>query len=83
MSWGEPEKVTRTAAGEVWTYPSGASGLQEGHPERVAVIVDCGMRNAECGMKRFYDFVSAFCDFRLPIEAQKFRIPHSAFRIPH
>jgi len=24
MSWGEPEKVTRAATGEVWTYPSGA-----------------------------------------------------------
>jgi hypothetical protein len=24
MSWGEPEKVIRTAAGEVWTYPSSA-----------------------------------------------------------
>jgi len=30
MSWGEPEKVTRTAAGEVWTYTSGALVFKKG-----------------------------------------------------
>jgi hypothetical protein len=30
MSWGEPDKVTRTAAGEVWTYPSGALVFKKG-----------------------------------------------------
>ncbi|MGH9755826.1 MAG: hypothetical protein ACREA2_23845 [Blastocatellia bacterium] len=30
MSWGEPEKVTRTAAGEIWTYPSGALVFKRG-----------------------------------------------------
>jgi hypothetical protein len=30
MSWGEPEKVTRTAAGEVWTYQSGALVFKNG-----------------------------------------------------
>lgn len=30
MSWGEPERVTRTAAGEVWTYPSGALVFRKG-----------------------------------------------------
>ena len=30
MSWGEPEKVTRTAAGEVWTYISGALVFNKG-----------------------------------------------------
>jgi hypothetical protein len=30
MSWGEPEKVTRTAAGEVWTYQSGALVFRKG-----------------------------------------------------
>ncbi len=30
MSWGEPEKVTRTAAGEVWTYPSGSLVFRKG-----------------------------------------------------
>jgi hypothetical protein len=30
MSWGEPEKITRTAAGEVWTYPSGALVFRKG-----------------------------------------------------
>jgi hypothetical protein len=30
MSWGEPEKVTRTAAGEVWTYISGALVFKKG-----------------------------------------------------
>ena len=30
MSWGEPEKITRTAAGEVWTYPSGALVFKKG-----------------------------------------------------
>ena len=30
MSWGEPEKVTRTAAGEVWTYPGGALVFKKG-----------------------------------------------------
>jgi len=30
MSWGEPDKVTRTAAGEVWTYQSGALVFKRG-----------------------------------------------------
>jgi hypothetical protein len=30
MSWGEPEKVTRTAAGEVWTYQSGSLVFRKG-----------------------------------------------------
>jgi hypothetical protein len=30
MSWGEPEKVTRTAAGEVWTYRGGALVFRKG-----------------------------------------------------
>src|SRR5215475_4447640 len=30
MSWGEPEKVTRTAAGEVWTYSGGALVFKKG-----------------------------------------------------
>lgn len=30
MSWGEPEKITRTAAGEVWTYQSGALVFRKG-----------------------------------------------------
>lgn len=30
MSWGEPEKVTRTATGEVWTYQSGALVIKKG-----------------------------------------------------
>jgi hypothetical protein len=30
MSWGEPEKVTRTASGEVWTYQSGALVFKKG-----------------------------------------------------
>ncbi|HEX5086043.1 MAG TPA: hypothetical protein VFY40_28750, partial [Blastocatellia bacterium] len=30
MSWGEPEKVARTAAGEVWTYPAGALIFRKG-----------------------------------------------------
>jgi hypothetical protein len=30
MSWGEPDKVTRTAAGEVWTYTSGALVFKKG-----------------------------------------------------
>jgi hypothetical protein len=30
MSWGEPDKITRTAAGEVWTYPSGALVFKKG-----------------------------------------------------
>jgi hypothetical protein len=30
MSWGEPEKVTRTAAGEVWTYPAGSLIFRKG-----------------------------------------------------
>ncbi len=30
MSWGEPDKVTRTAAGEVWTYPSGSLVFKRG-----------------------------------------------------
>ena len=30
MSWGEPDKVTRTAAGEVWTYISGALVFKKG-----------------------------------------------------
>jgi hypothetical protein len=30
MSWGEPEKVTRTAAGEVWTYTSGTLVFKKG-----------------------------------------------------
>src|SRR5262245_14200694 len=30
MSWGDPEKVTRTAAGEVWTYTSGTLVFKKG-----------------------------------------------------
>jgi hypothetical protein len=30
MSWGEPEKVTPTAAGEVWTYQGGALVFRKG-----------------------------------------------------
>jgi hypothetical protein len=30
MSWGEPEKVTRTTAGEVWTYSSGSLVFKKG-----------------------------------------------------
>jgi hypothetical protein len=30
MSWGEPEKISRTAAGDVWTYPSGALVFKKG-----------------------------------------------------
>jgi hypothetical protein len=30
MSWGEPEKVARTAAGDVWTYQSGALVFKKG-----------------------------------------------------
>jgi hypothetical protein len=30
MSWGEPEKITRTAAGEQWTYPSGTLLFKNG-----------------------------------------------------
>ena len=30
MSWGEPEKVTRTEAGEIWTYQSGALVFRKG-----------------------------------------------------
>jgi hypothetical protein len=30
MSWGEPEKVARTAAGEVWTYPAAALIFRKG-----------------------------------------------------
>jgi hypothetical protein len=30
MSWGEPEKSTRTAAGEVWTYTNGALVFKKG-----------------------------------------------------
>jgi hypothetical protein len=30
MSWGEPEKLTRTAAGEVWTYSNGALVFKKG-----------------------------------------------------
>jgi hypothetical protein len=30
MSWGEPEKITRTATGEVWKYPSGALVFKKG-----------------------------------------------------
>jgi hypothetical protein len=30
MSWGEPEKVTRAASREVWTYPSGALVFRKG-----------------------------------------------------
>jgi len=30
MSWGEPEKVTRTAAGEVWTYSGGSLVFKRG-----------------------------------------------------
>lgn len=30
MSWGEPEKTTRTAAGEVWTYPAGSLIFKKG-----------------------------------------------------
>src|SRR5262252_4339216 len=30
MSWGEPEEVTRTAAGEVWTYQGGALVFRKG-----------------------------------------------------
>jgi hypothetical protein len=30
MSWGEPEKVTRTAAGEVWAYRAGSLVFRKG-----------------------------------------------------
>jgi hypothetical protein len=30
MSWGEPDKVARTAAGEVWTYQSGSLVFKKG-----------------------------------------------------
>src|SRR5262249_7466942 len=30
MSWGEPEKITRTAVGEVWTYRGGALVFKKG-----------------------------------------------------
>jgi hypothetical protein len=30
MSWGEPEKLTRTAAGEVWTYTNGTLVFKKG-----------------------------------------------------
>ena len=30
MSWGEPEKVTRTEAGEIWTYQSAALVFRKG-----------------------------------------------------
>jgi hypothetical protein len=30
MSWGEPDKITRTAAGDVWTYTSGALVFKKG-----------------------------------------------------
>jgi hypothetical protein len=30
MSWGEPEKVTRTAAGEVWTFSGGSLVFKKG-----------------------------------------------------
>lgn len=30
MSWGEPEKITRTAAGDVWTYLSGGLVFKKG-----------------------------------------------------
>jgi hypothetical protein len=30
MSWGEPDKITRTAAGEIWTYTSGALVFKKG-----------------------------------------------------
>src|SRR5215813_511064 len=30
MSWGEPEKVTRTAAGEVWAYSGGSLVIKKG-----------------------------------------------------
>ena|GEM_PF-2259802 len=30
MSWGEPEKVTRTAAGENWVYPTGTLTFKNG-----------------------------------------------------
>ncbi len=30
MSWGEPDKITRTAAGEVWTYQSGSLVFKKG-----------------------------------------------------
>jgi hypothetical protein len=30
MSWGEPDKVTRTAAGEVWIYQSGSLVFKKG-----------------------------------------------------
>ncbi|HKC89477.1 MAG TPA: hypothetical protein VKG02_26070 [Blastocatellia bacterium] len=30
MSWGEPDQVTRTATGEVWTYQSGALVFRKG-----------------------------------------------------
>ncbi len=30
MSWGEPEKVTRTAAGDVWTYSGGSLVFKRG-----------------------------------------------------
>jgi hypothetical protein len=30
MSWGEPDKITRTAAGEVWAYQSGSLIIKNG-----------------------------------------------------
>jgi hypothetical protein len=30
MSWGEPEKITRTAAGELWTYSGGTLVFKKG-----------------------------------------------------
>ncbi|MGH9768544.1 MAG: hypothetical protein ACREAB_14020 [Blastocatellia bacterium] len=30
MSWGEPDKITRTAAGELWTYQSGTLVFKKG-----------------------------------------------------
>ncbi len=30
MSWGDPDRITRTAAGEVWTYQSGALVFKNG-----------------------------------------------------
>jgi hypothetical protein len=30
MSWGEPDKITRSAAGEMWTFPSGTLIFKNG-----------------------------------------------------
>jgi hypothetical protein len=30
MSWGDPDKITRTAAGEQWTYPGGTLVMKNG-----------------------------------------------------